>query len=281
MGRRSARRRETAASQTGVELVPDESGGVTIVIDGFPQSYVHPADPGFLPFEYVQHIAAVVDVLPIGKVRATHVGGAGMSLPRYIEFTRPGSAQIVFEPDAALTEQVRTHLPLPAGHRIRVRAFAGEVGIIDLADNSADVVIIDAFAAGRIPASVTTQVFWGQCARVVADSGVVVANVPDSPGLAFVGRVVATARAAGLPHAVLLGTHDVLRGRRFGNIVLAAAAHELDEDELRRRVARAPLPTGLRGQADTTRLTATAAPIRAAGDVNVPTPPDPERWRAV
>ena len=40
-----------------VEFRTDESGGVTVVVDGHPQSYVDPHDPGLLTFEYVQHLA--------------------------------------------------------------------------------------------------------------------------------------------------------------------------------------------------------------------------------
>lgn len=281
MSRRSTRRRSNASDATGIEFVTDESGGVTIVIDGFPQSYVHAADPGLLPFEYVQHLAAVVDVLPIGKITVTHIGGAGMSLPRYVEFTRPGSPQIVFEPRAELTERVRTELPLPRGHRIRVRPRTGESGILDLGDDSADLIVVDAFAAGRIPAPLARIRFWQDAARVAGPTGIIAVNIPDNPGLGYAARIVATARAAGLEHAVLIATHEVLRGRRFGNVVAALSAAPLPQDELARRVARAAFPTGIRRESDTARLTATAAPIRADEDAPSPTPPTPGVWRAV
>lgn len=280
MGKRSARRRESVID-SGIEFVPDETGGVTIVIDGFPQSYVHTADPGLLPFEYVQHLAAVVDVLPIGKVTVTHIGGGGLSLARYVEFTRPGSPQIVFEPRADLTERVREELPLPRGHRIRVRPALGEVGILDLGDDSADLIVIDAFADGRVPASLARAAFWREAARVAGGEGIVAINVPDNPGLGYAARVVATARTAGLGHAVLIATHEVLRGRRFGNVVVALSAAPLPQDELARRVARAAFPTGIRRETDTARLTATAAPIRDDEDAPSPAPPEPGVWRAV
>ena len=280
MGKRSARRRETVI-ETGIEFVPDEIGGVTILIDGFPQSYVHAADPGLLPFEYVQHLAAVVDVLPIGKVTVTHIGGAGLTLARYVEFTRPGSPQIVFEPRVDLTARVREELPLPRGHRIRVRPALGEVGILDLGDDSADLVVIDAFADGRVPAALARSSFWRQAARVAGEEGIVAINVPDNPGLGYAARIVATARTAGLGHAVLIATHEVLRGRRFGNVVAALSAAPLPQDELARRVARAAFPTGIRRETDTARLTATAAPIRDDEDAPSPTPPEPGVWRAV
>ncbi|MGB3827504.1 MAG: hypothetical protein WA962_01900, partial [Ornithinimicrobium sp.] len=133
----------------------DDTGGVTVHLDGHPQSYVHPADPGLLAFEYVQHLAIAIDALAEGPLAVTHVGGAGLTLPRYVEHTRPGSAQIVLEPDAALTEAVRREIPLPRRHRIRVRPVDGAHGVLALRPDSADLIVVDAFAAGRVPGELT------------------------------------------------------------------------------------------------------------------------------
>ncbi len=130
----------------------DDSGGVTVMLDGHPQSYVQPGDPGLLAFEYVQHLALAIDVLPPGPLAVTHVGGAGLTFARYVEHTRPGSPQIVLEPDAALTEAVRLEIPLPRRHRIRVRPVDGAHGVSALRADKADVVVVDAFAQGQVPA---------------------------------------------------------------------------------------------------------------------------------
>ena len=56
------------------------------------QSYVDLDDPRRLEFDYLEQIAVVVDtVAPPGEpVRAVHIGGAAMSLARYVEVTRRG-----------------------------------------------------------------------------------------------------------------------------------------------------------------------------------------------
>ena len=73
-------------------------------------------------------LGALLDALPAGPVAVSHVGGAAMTLPRYVAHTRPGSPQIVLEPDAALTE----HGPSPV-HRysfVNVRgAWASRFGL--------------------------------------------------------------------------------------------------------------------------------------------------------
>src|SRR5215468_12353691 len=111
------------------ELVPDLSraGSWLLFIEGVPQSQVDLDDPACLDFEYIRRIGHVIDVAfpPAAPVRALHLGGGAMTLPRYVAVTRRGSAQVVAETDTALTQLVRAHLPLPGsrdGGRIRVRA---------------------------------------------------------------------------------------------------------------------------------------------------------------
>lgn len=283
-GRRRPAPTPRAGDPEGVRFERDQAGGVTVWRDGFPQSYVHPDDPELLAFEYVAQMALAVDALaPSGPLRVTHVGGAGLTLPRYVAHTRPGSPQIVLEPDAALTEAVRRRLPLPRHHRIRIRDQDGLTGVQQLAYASADAVLLDAFESGRVPTALATRPFLADVARVLAPGGLLVANLADEPGLGYVARYAATAWAAGLD-CLLLGLHEVLKGRRYGNVVLVAAppsgARVLEEAALRRAAVRCPFPTGVRGARDTRRLAAAARPFEAGDAEESPTPPPPGRWRA-
>ena len=261
-----------------VEFVPDERGGVTVVADGHPQSHVHLADPGLLVFEYVAQIGAVLDTLPAGRLAVTHVGGGGLTLARYVEHTRPGSPQVVLEPDAGLTEAVRRELPLPCGHRIRVRPVDGRTGIGYLRDDSADAVVLDAYAAGRVPRDLVTTSFLADVRGVLRPGGVLLANIADEPGLRFLGRVVATAREAVGPVAVV-ATRDVLKGRRFGNAVVVASPRGPDVDALRRTAAAAVFTTGVWSGRELERRFAGARPLRPEDGVRPPPAPDPGRWR--
>ncbi|XAS77310.1 fused MFS/spermidine synthase [Dermatophilaceae bacterium Sec6.4] len=260
-----------------IEFVTDERGGVTVMRDGHPQSHVQPEDPRLLVFEYIQHLALVLDTLPTGPLGVTHIGGAGLTLPRYIEATRPGSPQIVLEPDVQLTEQVRREIPLPRRHRIRVRPIEGAAGIGALRDASADVIVLDAYADGRVPADLTGTGFLNECARVLAPTGVLLANLADEPGLHFVRRFLATVPDALCERAVI-ATNEVLKGRRFGNFVVAASAAPLDHAALRRAAARANFPTGVRLGAEVTALLRSIQPFGQLGEQS-PQPPDPGAWR--
>ena len=206
---------------------PDGHGGVTVVVDGQPQSHVDLADPGLITFEYVQHFALAIDACSPAApapLRVTHVGGAGLTLARWVQHTRPGSPQIALEPDAALTAAVRERLPLPRGHRIRVRPVDGRAGVQGLATASADVLVLDAYAAGRVPAELATPEFLADVARVLAPGGLLLANLADEPGLRWAARFLATlAAVGGFGELAVLATHDVLKGRRFGNLVAVAS----------------------------------------------------------
>lgn len=265
-----------------VELVPDDGHlvqrGVTVLVDGLPQSHVSLDDPAYLAFEYVQHLATAIDTIRPGPLAVTHVGGAGLTLARWVNAVRPGSPQIVLEPDAALTEVVRRELPLPRRHRIRVRPQDGRTGVALLADASADVVVLDAYAGGQVPAELTTVEFLRDVARVLRSDGTALLNLADEPGLRYVTRVLAGLQEA-VGEVAVVATHEVLKGRRFGNVVAVASRAALDVPALRRAAAGAPLPTGVRDATQLGRRLATVRPWSVADASASPPAPPPGRWR--
>ncbi|GAB4076682.1 spermidine synthase [Nostocoides australiense] len=263
-----------------VRFERDERGGVTVWVHGHPQSYVAPHDPGLLAFEYVEQLGAVVDsIAPEGdRIAVTHVGGAGLTLPRYVEFTRPGSTQIVFEPDAVLTEHVRRELPLPRGHRIRVRPLDGRAGLSAVSDASADLVVVDAFSDGAVPAELTTVEFYREALRVLRPDGLLAANVTDALDRRYLVRVLAGVLEMASA-CVVLATHDVLKGRRFGNYVIVAGQGPLPLRELSRRVAKTAAPAGMWLPARVSALSRSARPSTDADPARCPPAPDPGSWR--
>jgi spermidine synthase len=269
------------ASVPRIELVADTEhpGGYLLLMDDVRQSYVDLADPTYLDFEYMQYLASVLETRPAGPLAVTHIGGGGLTLPRYLNAIRPGSTQIVLEPDTELTALIRARLPLPRGHRIRIRPVPGRPGISALAAASADLVILDAYADGRVPASLTTAEFFTEVARVLRRDGLLLANLVDEPGLDYLRRVLAAMAAASLDELVLVSSTDVLRGRRFGNVVVAAARRPLDIDELRRRLARQPFPVGIRAGAALAGIYAGARPWTDADSAESPEPV--RGWRVI
>lgn len=93
MGRKRAANRSgitgTYEISTGTaEVVPDEfrDGAYILNVNGVPSSHIVLGEPQELDFEYMRWIAAAVEQLNTvspNKLRVTHLGGAGCSLPRY------------------------------------------------------------------------------------------------------------------------------------------------------------------------------------------------------
>lgn len=256
----------------------DRPGGWLLLVDRIRQSYVDLDDPTYLDFEYMRSMADIVDALPDGPLRVVHVGGGGCTFARYIVATRPGSSQVVLEPDTALAELVRARLPLPRGARIRLRTQPGRDGVRGMRDGSADVVVVDAYLGGRVPGELTTREFLTDVARVLRPGGVLLANLTDGPPLTYTRRVVGTTRTV-LPQALLTGSTGVLGKRRYGNIVLAASRSRLPLRELRRAAASATFPTRvLAGAALDALVGPDAQPLTDAAPMRSPRPPE-EGWR--
>ncbi|MBC7275741.1 spermidine synthase [Nocardioides sp.] len=188
-------------------------------LDDMQQSAVDLGDPTRLVFDYMRRVGDVIDRLPPGPVRVLHVGGAAMTLPRYIQATRPRSSQIVLEPSVEIIERVRREAPLPPRSGIKVRPVDGKSGIADVRDGFADMVILDAFDGGHTPAELTSAAFVEDVRRVLAPSGVFVANLVDRAPFARVRDFVAAARDLG---GMVIGVEPAtMKGRRPGNLIIA------------------------------------------------------------
>ncbi|MEV2201591.1 fused MFS/spermidine synthase [Streptomyces fradiae] len=245
-GRAAADRTVSEAVDGGVaELVPDRDRprAWTLLVDGAPQSHVDLDDPARLDFAYQRRLGHVADLAaPPGRpLHAVHLGGGAFTLARYVAATRPRSTQQVAEIDAPLVGLVRRVLPLDPAARIRVRGGDARAVLARVPDGWADLVIADVFRGARTPAHLTSTEFLTEARRVLRPGGVYAANLTDGPPLAHLRGQVATA-AAVFPELALAADPVVLRGRRFGNAVLAASAVPLPVAELTRRVAGDPHP---------------------------------------
>jgi hypothetical protein len=264
------------------ELVgdPDRPRAWTLLVDGTPQSHVDLDDPRYLEFEYMRRLGHLVDLAaPAGEpLRVLHLGAGGLTLARYVAATRPGSRQLAVESDAALAELVRRRLPLGqrgrrAG-RVRVRVADARAVLEQVPAGSFDVVIADLFAGARTPAHLTSAEFTAAVAHALSPPGIYAANVGDGPPLAHARARVATVCSV-FPQPCLIADAAVLRGRRFGNLVLAAARHGLPVDGLARRVAGDPFPGRLVHGSELDRFAAGAKPITdARAEPSLAPPPD-------
>ncbi|MEV4612513.1 fused MFS/spermidine synthase [Kitasatospora sp. NPDC049258] len=251
----------------------DRDGGWLLTLDGTPQSYVDLADPTHLEFEYVQRLAHLADTLaPAGQpLTALHLGGGALTLPRYLAATRPGSRQRAVELDGPLVRFVAERLPWPAG--IEVTVGDARAALADTPAAGADLLVADVFRGSRTPAHLTTVEFLELAAAALRPGGCYAANLADGPPLAFARAQAATLRQV-FPHTCLIAEPSVLRGRRYGNVLLVGSGAELPVEELSRRLAADPFPARLADHAELAALVRGVRPVTDARAEDSPPPPE-------
>lgn len=243
-------------------------------LDGTPHSHVDLDDPLYLEFEYVRRLGHLIDLAapPAEPLSVLHLGAGALTLARYVAATRPGSQQRAVDNDAGLIELVRERLPLPPRSRIRIRIGDAREVLDASWPRSYDVVVADVFADGHTPASLTSAEFVIAAANALRQGGVFAANVADGPPLAHARTQVATARSV-FGEACLIADASVLRGRRFGNLVLAASHKPLPTGPLTRLAAADPMPGRVLDGADLDRFAGSAKPVTDASARPSPSPP--------
>jgi len=260
-------------------FVPDpyNHGAWLVRKDDADQSWVDVTHPEHLEFDYMARIGWLIDdwatsrgITLDGRLRVVHVGGAGMSLARWLAVTRPTSAQIVLEPDAELTAAVRLALPLPPHSGVKVRAVDGRAGLAAMAEGFAQVVILDAFDHGQVPSSLVSAEFFRDARRVLTPDGLLAVNLVDANPHDWSRRAVASV-AGVFGHTCLIAEQSGFKGQRVTNLVIGASDAPLPLDALTRRAAGAVLPCRLLADDDLTRWLAGAHPF--TDDDAVPSPP--------
>lgn len=265
-------------------LVPDDSipGAWRVMFGRTQQSWVDPSRPDFLVFEYVQQIAIVLDhtVLELSesqRLRLVHIGGGGLSVPRWVEWRRPQTAQVVCEPNAELTEEVRRKAPLQKRSGIKVRDVDGRSGLEAMRDEWADVVIIDAFDGAQVPADLVSGEALDHMRRILRGQGVLIVNVTDQAPFRWSKRVMAGI-AERWPNLLVGAEPAVHKGRRFGNLLFVGALGKPDVRGITR--ASAGLPAGYRWLSgkDATAWPGGAEPFSDEDTDTSPKPHDSKLW---
>lgn len=229
-----------------VESDPFHPGAFRVVAGDTSQSWVDPGDPLRLEFEYVQRITEALDATVLTRpaderIRVVHLGGAGMTIPRWVAARRPGTAQIVCEPDADLVDEVRRLMPLPRQSGVKVKVIDGRAGLEAMPADFVDALVLDAFDGPRVPESLATEDFLDAWVTRRRPGAVFVANVTDKAPFAWARRFAAAVRD--VHRSVLVSAESsVWKGRRYGNLVFVASDAALPATELSRSAARAAFP---------------------------------------
>ncbi len=225
---------------------PDRPSGRTLVLDGARHSYVDLDDPAHLEFPYVRAVASVIDSQypPAAPLRAYHLGGGGLTVPRYLEVTRPGSTSVVSEVDPGVVAIARDELGFGPDPAIDVRVEDGRLGLREIPAESQDLVVGDAFGGVSPPWHLTTVEAVRAVDGVLDDDGSYVVNLIDHGSLGFARAELATLGEV-FTHVALVAEPDTLQRSGGGNLVGVASQRPLDLASLAARMAEHTLDWGV------------------------------------
>lgn len=222
--------RETKYHCLDIERDETTSFGYHLILDGTYNSYVDLKDPTSLKYEYTQWIARAINASNPGKapLDVVFVGGGGFTLPRWLIATRPGSHAEVLEVDGDVVEIDQERLGLRTSPDLEVAVGDARMTIRDVADNSADVVVGDAFSGFSVPWHLTTSQWMDEVKRVLEPGGIYALNLIDTGPLDFIKAEVATVLGA-FPHVRLTTYMDEFGKPEGGNVVVIASERPIDD----------------------------------------------------
>ncbi|MDQ0238903.1 spermidine synthase [Arthrobacter bambusae] len=249
------------------ELVadPDNSNGWLLKINGVMSSHIDVAEPLFLDFEYMRWIAALVESKwppeSKPKLRALHLGGGACSLARYFHAAYPDARQVVVELDGKLADYVRGWFDLPKAPLLRIRVGEAREVTESLTPDTRDLIIRDVFAGALTPRALTTREFNDHASRVLAPGGLYVVNSGDAPDLKNAREDAATI-ADTFAHTMIIADPAMLKGRRYGNMIMAGSHEPFGDDpQLARKLLGGAVPAHIWNDAKV-RAFAVGAQIR-------------------
>ncbi|WP_052436408.1 fused MFS/spermidine synthase [Georgenia sp. SUBG003] len=193
-------------------------------------------------------------------MRALHLGAAGCALPRALEARRPGSTQLAVELDEKLAALVREWFDLPRAPRLRIRTGDARAVTASQRQGSWEVVVRDVFDHAEVPRHVRTVEAVAEVHRVLVPGGLYLVNLTDHPPLHRARVEVATLQQV-FAHVQLVADPAILRGRRYGNVVLAASDRPIPVAEVERGLRRLPLPVRLVEGPDLDAFRGTVPPV--------------------
>lgn len=242
---------ETDYHCAAVQADPDRDSGAVLILDTLRHSYLDRDDPSYLEFAYIRAIASGLDTVgePGTPLDAVHVGGGGMTLPRYLLDQRPGGDNLVLEIDPGVVAVDRELLDLPDDPELRIEIGDGRIGLAALADDSADVVVGDAFGGVAVPWHLTTREAISDVDRVLRTDGLYAVNLIDFGPLDFARAEIATI-ADVFDHVVVIARPAALTDGSGGNIVVLAADRPLPRAEIEAAMAVRETPMTMQTDAE-------------------------------
>ncbi len=204
--------------------------------DGDTQSTISLRDPKAVPMEYIRHAASALAFAPVPE-RALIVGLGGGTYPMLLRRAFPTMDLDVAELDPMVRQVARDHFGFVEDARLRVHLGDG-AAFLGRARQRWDLIFLDAYGAGGVPATLASDAFFATVARHLTAGGLAVANITDrhpARERAIITRFARAFRACVLQHTPTSDNVIVVAGRALPRD-LTAALQALD------REARLPFP---------------------------------------
>ena len=239
---------------TGIaEVLHEPDGSMVLLVNGVPSSHIVPGDPERLDFEYMRWIADFLDsAYPDAdkpKARLTHLGGAACTMPRYFASKWKGSRNTVVEIDAELAILARELFDIPRAPAVKIRVGDAREVTDTFKPETRDVIIRDVFSSATTPRSLTTVEFYENVRASTSNSGLYVANCGSHADLKEAKEELA-GMCEVFPHVAAIADPPMLKGRRYGNIVLIGANQPIEASpQLTRNLLMGAVPAPFKGEA--------------------------------
>lgn len=245
--RESSRRLSRSGLHASIGPCPVVPGAAILSIGGADQSHVDVTEPTRLLYEYLRRIGNALDALrPAGaQLSVLHLGAGALTLPRYLQATRPGSEQIAVDWEPELFAFVLASLPLAAGTRLEARIGDARDQVEELFTAEGrppvDAVVIDIFTGDDSPEHLAHEDFYRELSAVLKPDGLLAVNIGDDPGLRFATRQV-DALGRVFPALAVAGEAAMFTGRFPGNLVALASREPFADGYLDRLRSAGPHP---------------------------------------
>ena len=203
---------ETAYACAEVVADAERPDGRSLYLDGLRHSYVDLSDPTYLEFRYMRLFADAIDAMdpaPPEPLNALHIGGAGFTMPRWLEASRPGSDSLVLEIDDRLVQLAEDELGLVFTDRLRVEVGDARLTIDEANDGAYDLVITDVFSGQTMPWHLTTVEYFAEIDATMAPGALLMTNLIDGGETNF-GRASISTHKQHFEHVVAIVPPDAI-----------------------------------------------------------------------
>ena len=150
---------------------------------------------------------------------------------------------------------------------MKIRAGEARAVTEGVPPNRFDVIIRDVFAGAETPVPLTTQEFFQHAHATLSPGGLYVANCGDHSDLQGAKAELA-GMAEAFEHVAVIADPPMLKGRRYGNIILIGSDTELPTDgspaaaTISKPLLRGAVPAHYRDEAWTRHFFSGASPRR-------------------